>query len=114
MPPAGGVAIATIGEKSVITPYLYDGVGEPRWLSSDIAFGTGPLHFNLGFFTSQSLCPGCGGTPGVEFEKVGEMSFDFNQNTWHSVISWPAPLSGDWPITDTHMVRISDIPLRPR
>lgn len=112
--PGWGVAIATIGEKSVITPYLYDGVGEPRWLSSDITFGTGPLHFNLGFFTSQSLCPGCGGTPGVEFEKVGEMSFDFNQNTWHSVISWPAPLSGDWPITDTHMVRISDIPLRPR
>lgn len=112
--PGWGTAIATIGEKTVITPYLYDGDGEPRWLSSDIAFGTSPLHFNLGFFTSQTLCPGCGGEPDVEFQKVGEMSFDFEQQTWHSDITWPSPLTGSWQLDNTGVIRISDKPQRPR
>lgn len=112
--PGWGTAITTIGEKTVITPYLYDGDGEPRWLSSDIALGTGTLHFNLGFFTSQTLCPGCGGNPSVEFIKVGEMNFDFNNQTWHSDLSWPAPLSGGWQLSGTEIIRISDVPIRPR
>jgi hypothetical protein len=112
--PGWGTAIATIGEKSVITPYLYDGAGEPRWLSSDIAFGTSPLHFNLGFFTSQTLCPGCSGEPSVEFQKVGEMTFDFETNTWQSDISWPSPLFGAWPLENTAIIRISDEPRSPR
>jgi len=112
--PGWGTAIATIGEKSVITPYLYDGAGEPRWLSSDIAFGTSPLHFNLGFFTSQTLCPGCSGEPNVEFQKVGEMTFDFETNTWQSDIIWPSPLFGAWQLNNTAIIRISDEPMQPR
>lgn len=112
--PGWGTAIATIGEKSVITPYLYDGAGEPRWLSSDIAFGTSPLHFNLGFFTSQTLCPGCSGEPNVEFQKVGSMTFNFETNSWHSDVTWPAPLTGRWQLNDSSIIRISDTPTRPR
>ncbi|KAA3640123.1 MAG: hypothetical protein DWP95_09195, partial [Proteobacteria bacterium] len=112
--PGWGVGVATIGEKTVITPYLYDGAGEPRWLSSDVAIGGSPLHFNLGFFTSNSLCPGCGGEPDVALQHVGEMSFDFSQKTWQSTITWPTPLTGTWQLTDTPIVRISDEPIRPR
>ncbi len=112
--PGWGVGVATIGEKTVITPYLYDGAGEPRWLNSDVAIGSSPLHFNLGFFTSQTLCPGCSGEASVDLEFVGEMNFDFNQNSWHSDINWPSPLTGSWQLDNTAIIRISDEPRRPR
>ncbi|MCX7544437.1 M12 family metallo-peptidase [Marinicella gelatinilytica] len=112
--PGWGTAVTTIGEKTVITPFLYDAAGEPRWLSSDVALGTSPLQFNVGFFTSTTLCPGCSGEAAVDLNYIGEMILDFEQQTWQSDISWPTPLSHKWPINDTNMVRISDEPTRPR
>jgi len=113
--PGWGIAVTTIGEQSFSIPFVYDAAGEPRWAISDVVSGTQPLNFNLNSVFSDSLCPSCSGTSYPTLVPAGSLSLNLSeQATWSSQLNWTEPLSGDWLLDHTPIIRISGEPSKPR
>jgi len=113
--PGWGVAVTTIGDRSVSIPFIYDADGQPRWTISDVAIGNQPLEHDMVAVFSDSLCPTCNGSSEPVLEPAGSMTLVLSaQAYWDSDISWPAPLSGNWILDQTELVRISTAASRPR
>ena len=113
--PGWGMAVVTIGDKNITIPFIYDSDGEPRWAISDVQSGTSPFDFNMVTVFSDTLCPGCSGTPATTVEASGSMQLQLNGDAeWNSALDWADPVPGDWLLNQTEIIRISSEPTRPR
>lgn len=113
--PGWGISVATNGPISVAIPYIYDSVGEPRWLISDPVNTLSPLNFSLNAVFSDTLCPSCSGEPISRIEFSGTMTLDLSEDkSWNSNILFNAPLDGDWILDNTDLKLFSSPATRPR
>jgi len=113
--PGWGMAVVTIGDKNITIPFIYGSDGEPRWAISDVQSGTSPFDFNMVTVFSDTLCPGCSGTPATTVEASGSMQLQLNGDAeWSSALDWADPVPGDWLLNQTEIIRISSEPTRPR
>ena len=113
--PGWGVSVTTQGNKTVALSFLYDDTGAPRWVNSSTSTDIDTLHFDVGTFFNDSLCPGCVNGNLEEVIVSGQMTFNFSEQPyWSSDMSWPMPLEGDWMLNQTPLARITSPPYRPR
>lgn len=115
--PGWGLAVTTIGEKSITIPFIYDGAGEPRWVISGVADGAAPFNFNMFTAFSDNLCPSCSGPPDADLIPSGTMTLNLNlegDSTWSSAVLWADPVPDTWDLDATELIRISSDPVRPR
>ncbi|MGJ8662937.1 MAG: M12 family metallo-peptidase [Marinicella sp.] len=113
--PGWGLAVTTIGEKSITIPFIYDGDGEPRWVISNVADGIQPLNFDMVTIFSDNLCPTCSGPADPVQVPSGTMTLNLGDDAnWSSAVLWADPVPGTWNLEQTELVRISSPPTRPR
>ncbi len=113
--PGWGTAVITNGDVSIMIPFIYDDTGEPRWAISNVADATSPFDLTLGAVFSDTLCPACSGEPITDILPAGNMQFNLlDAPYWSSDLTWPAPLSGNWQLQQTDLIRISSEPTKPR
>ena len=113
--PGWGVSVATIGTTSIAVPYIYDVMGEPRWLISDPVSTRSTLNFNMNAVFSDTLCPSCTGISEFTVQASGSMVISVDEDkSWDSEITYPAPLNGEWKLENTKIKLFSDQSTRPR
>ncbi|WP_223789671.1 M12 family metallo-peptidase [Marinicella meishanensis] len=115
--PGWGLAVTTIGEKSITIPFIYDSAGEPRWVISGVVDGAAPLAFEMFTAFSDNLCPSCSGPPDAELIPSGTMTLGLNldgDSTWSSAVLWADPVPGTWDLDAIELIRINSDPVRPR
>ena len=113
--PGWGISLATVGETSVSIAFIYDELGEPRWVISQPFVGQSPLAFDYLYVTSNTLCPSCSGVSAFEAVPAGSMLMSFGEDPyWDSNINFPQPINGGWQIDGVPLTRFSSEPIRPR
>ena len=112
--PGWGVSLSTQGNRSTAIAFIYDQLGEPRWVISDSVNGKGQLEFPMNAVFSDTLCPGCSGAPISELKPAGSMVMDMQEQTWTSDIVFPLPAAGEWRLDATPIILFSDPPVAPR
>jgi hypothetical protein len=113
--PGWGVTLVTQGNRTVAVAFLFDEHGEPRWVLSEPVSTSIVFEFEMNAFFSDTLCPACVGLSTFQTTSAGTMRIQTTlPQIWSSAIVLPGPLSGDWLMDETPIVRFSEEPVRPR